>query len=329
MSKESVLQLLTQTDGYISGEGMSESLGVSRAAVWKSIRALREAGYEIEAKTNRGYRLRSAPDTPAKAAVLPLVTSDFCRELIYLDEVDSTNSYLKRMAADGAPHGTVCIADAQTGGRGRQGRGFVSTSGKGLFFSVLLRPDAALTRSITALTAFAAVAVCEAISATCSAEPRIKWVNDILAGDRKLVGILSEMSMEGETGQVDYVVIGAGVNVHYQAEDFPEEIQERATSLDMLTGTSVSRVRLAAAMIDSFAHMYESCRTDAHTYTARYQELSATVGREIRVIRSGDTRPATAIGMSSDCGLIVRYADGVEETLHYGEVSVRGKYGYV
>lgn len=329
MSKEAVLQLLTQTDDYISGQGMSESLGVSRAAIWKSIRVLREAGYEIEAKTNRGYRLLQAPDTPTTAAVLPLVTSDICRKLIYLDEVDSTNSYLKRMAADGAPHGTVCIAGAQTGGRGRQGRGFVSTAGQGLFFSILLRPDGFMTQSITALTAFAAVAVCEAVSAVCAVEPRIKWVNDILAGDRKLAGILSEMSMVGESGQVDYVVIGAGVNVHYQTEHFPEEIREKATSLDMLTGTSVSRVTLAAAMVDAFAKMYENCRTHADTYTARYQDLSATVGREIRVIRGERVRPATAIGISADCGLIVRYEDKTEETLHYGEVSVRGKYGYV
>ena len=329
MSKEAVLQLLTQADAYVSGEGMSEALGVSRAAVWKSIRALREAGYEIEAKTNRGYRLVSAPDTPTKAAVLPLVTSDICREMIYLDEVDSTNSHLKRIAADGAPHGTVCIAGTQTEGRGRQGRGFVSIAGKGLFFSILLRPDAAMTQSITTLTAFSAVAVCEAITATCPVAPCIKWVNDILVGDRKLVGILSEMSMVGESGQVDYVVIGAGVNVHYQAEDFPEEIREKAISLDMLTGASISRVRLAAAMVDAFANMYKNCHTHADRYVDRYRELSATVGREIRVIRGGVARTATATGITSDCGLIVRYEDETEETLHYGEVSVRGKHGYV
>ena len=166
MSKEAVLQLLTQADDYISGEGMSGALGVSRAAVWKSIQSLRAAGYVIEAKSNRGYRIIRVPDTPTAEAIRPLLTSgDFCPEIVYLDEVDSTNSYLKRQAASGAAHGTVCIAGTQTGGRGRMGRGFVSAAGKGLYFSLLLRPSEVMTSSITMLTAFSAVAVCEAIAA--------------------------------------------------------------------------------------------------------------------------------------------------------------------
>ena len=331
MSKESVLRLLTGADDYVSGERMSEVLGVSRAAVWKSIQSLRAAGYEIEAKTKRGYRLLDVPDTPLPGSVRPLLTSEnFCPEIVYLDEVDSTNSYLKRQAASGAAHGTVAIAETQSGGRGRQGRGFVSVSGKGLFFSVLLRPDAAVTQSITALTAFAAVAVCEAISAVApSVEPRVKWVNDILVGDKKLVGILSEMSMVGEMGQVDYVVIGVGINVHYKETDFPPELRDRATSLAMLTDKPVSRVKLAAAMIDAFARMYDVCRTEPETYVERYRALSATVGREILVIQGAQSRPAYAVGICSDCGLVVRYPDGTEEVLHYGETSIRGERGYV
>jgi len=329
MSKEAVLKLLAGAETYVSGEGMSERLGVSRAAVWKSIRALREAGYEIEAKTNRGYRLLGAPDTPLPEAIRPLLTSgDFCREIVYLDEVDSTNSYLKRQAASGAVHGTVAIAGAQTGGRGRLGRSFVSLPGKGLFFSLLLRPEGA-PQSITTLTAFAAVAVCEAIAAVASVEPRIKWVNDILVGDRKLVGILSEMSMVGEMGQVEYVVIGVGVNVHYQAEDFPEELRDKATSLALLMDEPVSRVRLAAAMIDAFARMYEACGTKGEDYVNRYRDLSATVGREILVLRGEESRPAFAEGISADCGLMVRYPDGAGETLYYGETSIRGVKGYI
>ena len=329
MSKEAVLGLLALADDYVSGEGMSARLGVSRAAVWKSIRALRALGYEIEARTNRGYRLLRGPDTPFAEAVWPLLTSDFCRKIVFLDEVDSTNSYLKREAASGAPHGTVAIANAQTGGRGRLGRGFVSTPGKGLFLSLLLRPDAILTKSITALTAFAAVATCEAIAAVAPVEPRIKWVNDILLGERKLVGILSEMSMVGEMGLVDYVVIGVGINVHYQAEDFPEELRSRATSLAIEMDRLVSRAQLAAALIDAFARMYEACRTGPQAYVDRYRGLSATAGREILVLRGEESRPAFARGISEDCGLIVRYPDGVEETLYYGETSIRGAKGYI
>jgi len=330
MSKESVLQLLIQTDDYISGEGMSEALGVSRAAVWKSIQALREGGHEIEAKTNRGYRLLALSDMALPSTVRPLLTrGDFCPEIIYLNEVDSTNTYLKREAASGALHGTVVVANAQTGGRGRMGRSFVSLPGKGLFFSLLLRPAPALTPSITGLTAFAAVAVCEAIATVAPVEPKVKWVNDILVGEGKLCGILTEMSMLGEVGQVDYVVIGAGINVHYQPEDFPEEVRDRATSLAMLTDQPVSRGLLAAALIDAFARMYDACLTNPETYRERYRALSATVGREILVIRGEESRPAYAAGISPDCGLMVRYPDGVEETLHYGEASIRGMNGYI
>ncbi|MCL2562892.1 MAG: biotin--[acetyl-CoA-carboxylase] ligase [Oscillospiraceae bacterium] len=327
MPKEAVLKLLMQAEDYISGERMSETLGVSRAAVWKSVESLRGKGYTIEAVRNRGYRLLDVPDVPLSERVWSLLASDgFCREIRYLDKVDSTNSYLKRQAASGALHGAVAVAEVQTGGRGRMGRGFVSSAGKGLFFSVLLRPEGVMAQSITALTAFAAVAVCEAIVAVCPVEPKIKWVNDILAGDRKLAGILSEMGMD-EMGRVDYVVIGAGINVHYSAEDFPAEIRERATSLAMLCENPVSRVQLAAAMIDSFARMYEACLTSPKDYVVRYRALSATVGREILVLRGEEQRPAYAAGLSDDCGLVVRYADGSEETLRYGEASIRGDDG--
>jgi len=255
------------------------------------------------------------------------MSGDFCSEIIYLDEIDSTNAYLKRIAASGAPHGTVVIAEGQTSGRGRMGRGFVSEAGKGLYLSLLLRPDAGLTRSITMLTAFAAVAVCEAIMAIAPLQPKIKWVNDILVDDRKLCGILSEMSIE--TAQVDYVVIGVGINVHYEAADFPEELRDKAISLDMLTDEPLSRAKLAAALIDAFARMVEVCSADAQRYIDRYRERSITVGREILVLRGEEQREAEAIGISSDCGLIVRYPDGAEETLHYGETSIRGVRGYI
>jgi len=335
MSKETLLQLLTGRADYVSGEEMSRVLGVSRAAVWKNIRTLREAGYEIDAKTNRGYRLVSRPDTLSAEAIWPLVVSGgFCSEILYLDEVDSTNSYLKRLAASGAEHGTVVIANSQTGGRGRMGRGFVSQPGKGVFFSVLLRPSTA-PPEIAALTAFSAVAVCEAISAIlCSAgiapvPPQIKWVNDIIMGDKKVCGILSEMSMEAETGRVDYIVIGAGVNVHYRAEDFPEEIRSKATSLAMLSDEPVSRAKLAAALIDAFARMVGQCFTRSEAYVARYRELCATVGRDILVLRGDERHPAHALGINDDCGLTVRYPDGREETLHYGETSILGEHGYI
>jgi len=329
MSKEAVLRLLTGTSDYLSGEAMSETLGVSRAAVWKGISALREQGYEIEARTKRGYRLLSSPDTPNASAVGAfLQTEGFCPEVIYLDEVDSTNSYLKQLAAQGAPHGTVVIADAQSGGRGRMGRSFVSEAGRGLFLSLLLRPEGEALQNVTTLTSFAAVCVCEAIEAVTGVEPSIKWVNDILVDDRKLCGILLEMSMVAELGQVDYVVVGIGINVHYQGLDFPAELRDRVTSLAMLTEKPVSRAKLAAELIDRLARMYDSL-ADPSDYVARYRGRSATVGREILVLRGEESCPAFAEGIAEDCGLQIRYPNGGREVLYYGETSIRGTDGYV
>ena len=331
MSREAVLRLLAREAGYLSGEKMSLALGISRAAVWKSISALREAGYEIEARTNRGYRLLSLPDTPYPEAIWPLLSdAGLVQEIIYLDQVDSTNSELKRMAASGAPHGTVVIAGEQTGGRGRLGRDFVSLAGKGLFFSLLLRPAAQeATQPVTRLTAFSAVAVCEAISKVAAVSPRIKWVNDVLVGDRKLCGILTEMAVVGEMGQVDYVVVGAGVNVHYRAADFPADVRSQATSLAMLSDAPHSLVKLAAELILAFSCMYKQCSVDPAPYVARYRELSATVGRDILVLRGDKSHPAHALEIDDDCGLVVCYPNGVEETLYYGETSIRGADGYV
>lgn len=332
--KEKILQILTQAQasgGYISGEEISQELGVSRAYIWKSISALRDLGYAIEAKTNLGYRLLALPKTASKEAVLPLLcpgAQAFCQEFIYLDEVDSTNSYLKRIAASGAAHGTVCIANAQTGGRGRLGRSFVSDPGKGLFLSILLRPEQNLPlQNLTLLTAFSAVAVCRGISRTVAVSPQIKWVNDILVEEKKLVGILSEMSMVGEMGQVDYIVIGAGVNVSYQLEDFPAEIRDKATSLDLLSKGHTSRAQLAANIIEEFAHMYETCITNGQEYVAEYRARSATIGQEILVVRGSSAQPAKAVDIDQNCALIVRYPDGKEEALQYGEVSIRRRDG--
>ena len=255
-------------------------------------------------------------------------TGGFCSEIIYLDEVDSTNTYLKQLANDGAPHGTVVIANAQTGGRGRMERGFVSEAGKGLFFSLLLRPTGDAVRNLTMLTSFVAVCVCEAIAAVTGIEAQIKWVNDILVEDRKLCGILLEMSAGCEPGTVDYVVVGVGINVGYQAADFPVDLRDRVTSLAMLTDQPLSRDRLAAALIDSLARMYASL-SDPAAYLAAYRARSATVGREVLVLRGGDSRPAFAERIGDDCGLIVRYPDGTRETLTYGETSIRGVDGYI
>lgn len=334
---QAVLQLLTQQDDYISGEQMSQTLELSRTAIWKGIESLRRAGYKIEARTRRGYRLSAMPDILQIDEIYAQMNrTDFCREIIYLDEIDSTNSYLKRRAAEGEnlQHGTVVIANSQHGGRGRQGRGFASPKGQGLFLSVFLRAPGTSAASVTGLTAFAAVAVCQAIEAVAAVQPQIKWVNDVLVKDKKICGILTEMSIVGEMGLVDYIVIGAGINVRQQPADFPAEFRSRATSLLQHCKEPPSRNHLAAALIEAFADMYDVYLATPAAYAKylqQYRERSATIGREILVIQADpeNARRAQALDIDDDCALVVRYPDGKTESLRYGEASIRGTDGYI
>lgn len=250
------------------------------------------------------------------------------KRIICLESVSSTNDYLKTLAAEGAIEGTVVVANHQTAGRGRMGRSFVSPPGKGIYLSVLLRPEYA-PNEIIGLTSMAAVAICEAIEAVSSIKTGIKWVNDIVAEEKKICGILTEMSLTGESGQVQYIVIGAGVNVLQSNEDFPDEVLRKATSLLMLGSENVSRPLLAAEIVNSLDCIYKSLPEPKEGFWEKYRSRSITIGRKVKVLRGGGEIDGFAEDIDSDGGLIVRYHDGKRETLGFGEVSVRGKDGYV
>ncbi|MCL2397690.1 MAG: biotin--[acetyl-CoA-carboxylase] ligase [Defluviitaleaceae bacterium] len=242
-----------------------------------------------------------------------------CSRLIVLDQVDSTNTHLKRLATEGAEHGTIVVVDSQTAGRGRADRSFHSPAGRGVYFSILFRPDVELA-GVTAITAFSAVAVCRAIEAACGIAPQIKWVNDLVIDDKKLCGILTESSVSN-SGR--YYIIGVGINVHHGPTDFPEELQGTATSLAMHTTCPIQRARLIAELIGAFSNMYQALLTNPAPYIACYKELSACIGRNIYVYQNNLRRAAHALGINDDCGLHVRYEDGTEEMLQYGETSIR------
>ena len=223
MLRDDVLLLLTEAEGYLSGEEMREKLGVSRAAVSQAVRALRADGYDIDAVTNRGYCLRARPDTLTAGDVLSYLPEARRATVRCFAQIDSTNSYLKAEAMRGAPDGLCAIADRQTAGRGRAGRPFRSDAGQGVYLSMLLRPACAATAAMT-VTAHVAVAVCRALEA-CGVQPGIKWTNDLVLGTKKLCGILTELTVEAETGTIDSIVAGIGVNVRQRPEDFPPELR--------------------------------------------------------------------------------------------------------
>lgn len=241
------------------------------------------------------------------------------------DTVDSTNTLARALAAEGVPSGTVIVSDEQTGGRGRLGRTFDSQKGKGLYFSLILRPNLPPDKLLH-ITPMAAVAACDAIEKVSGLRPGVKWINDLILREQKLAGILTESSVNFETGLVNYLVIGIGINCHHDRSDFPPELN--AISLRMAE-RDVSREHLAAELIWSLSKMAGELTSGKEAWMRRYASDCITVGRRVKIILNGEENPAYAIGIDPDGGLLVRYEDGSESCISYGEVSVRGINGYV
>lgn len=328
MSKERVYEMLRERPGsFASGQELSARLGISRAAVWKAVDSLRRDGYTIEARTGIGYRLTAAPDALVDREIRRLLPGGtLCSDLRCLEEIDSTNSYLKREALLGAAHGTVAVANHQTAGRGRRSRGFVSPPDKGVYLSMLLRPQLPPS-ALICTTGMAAVAVCNAVERTAGVRPGIKWTNDLVLGGKKLCGILTELSVEGETGMAESLIIGAGVNVSQDREDFGPEVAEIATSL-ALEGYRVSRSALAAAMIEELSHLSDALGGNTEKWVDAYRRDCVTLGKTVRLLWSEGQREAAALDVDNQFGLMVRFPDGSETVVRTGEVSVRGMYGY-
>lgn len=331
MLQDQVLQLLASHRGQtISGERMSQTLGVSRAAVWKSISALRATGYTISSAPRRGYRLEGSPDLLSPAAISAALPAHarVGREIVCLDSVDSTNSEVKRRADAGAGEGLAVLADQQTAGRGRKGRGFLSLPGKGLYCSVLLRPGCSFEQA-SDLTAWTAVAVCDAVQAVCGVRPGIKWTNDIILGGRKLCGILTEVDIEAESGTLRSVTVGIGVNVSQTEADFGPELSPVATSLLRELGAAPGRGELAAALLTALDSMAAAWPGQKERYLERYRADCVTTGKDVLLVRPGRRELAHALSVDEDFRLVVRFPSGKTETVDAGEVSVRGLCGYV
>ena len=246
--------------------------------------------------------------------------------LYWYDTVDSTNTLAKVMAKDGAPHGTVLVAGAQTGGRGRMGRSFQSPSG-GVYLSVILRP-ACTPDKLMHLTCATAVAGCRAVEKACSFSPDIKWTNDLVAGRKKLGGILTELALNGN-GLVDYAIVGIGINCCQKAEDFSPEIREIATSIQAVTDTACSVSKVTAALIEALWEMDKGLLTQKAAIMDAYRKKCITLGKEISVVCGDSISHGTALDLDEDGGLLVRFTDGSEKIVASGEVSVRGMYGYL
>lgn len=323
MVRDDVLRALEQHRGQlVSGGTLAKELGVSRTAVWKAIATLREMGFPIESAAGEGYRLAQSSDALSEAGiVMELETERLARELCVLSTVDSTNTYLKERAAT-LPDGYAVVADCQTAGRGRRGRSFLSPSGTGVYISLLLHPSLPLER-INMITVGAAVALSEAIAETAGFTPDIKWVNDILKNGKKLCGILTEASVEAETGQLSYAIVGVGVNVRTPETGLPDEIRDIAGCLEDFSPHPVRRNALAAAFFNHMESCYQlivSGNTEA--LIDRYRSFIHFLGKPITVIQNGERQPATAVAIDSSGHLVIEQ-DGKRSTMLAGEISIR------
>lgn len=243
----------------------------------------------------------------------------------YFDTIDSTNNFLKRQALLGAPHGTVAVADCQTGGKGRLGRSFQSPGGVGVYLSMLLRPQCP-PEELMHLTCAVGAAMCDALEQASGLRPGIKWTNDLVYGRKKAAGILTELGMSPEGL---YAVVGIGVNCCQGPQDFPQELRDRATSLTMETGRPIDRAQVAAAMMDALYRMDAGLLTQKEAMLRRYKQDCVTLGKEISLVRGEQVSHGLALDIGDNGDLIVRFSDGHVEAVSSGEVSVRGMYGYV
>lgn len=263
-----------------------------------------------------------------KDLILSNLPGDFPWQIHWFDTIDSTNDKAKAMAAGGAPHGTVIVAGQQTNGRGRLGRSFSSPEGKGVYLSVILRPDCQPDK-LMHLTCAAGVAMCDAVEAVCGMRPGLKWINDLIMNSRKLGGILTELSVDSANGKAKYAIIGIGINCSQTEKDFPDDIQKIAISLQDATNKRISREALAAAMIQTLHSMDNALLTQQKEILSAYKKDCVTLGKEILLHRDNCVYCATALDIDPNGGLIVKLGDGSTETICTGEVSVRGLCGYI
>ena len=321
--KKAVLQLLLEQQGkYISGEEMSNLLQVSRTAIWKHIRSLKEDGYQISSSSGKGYCLLERADILTPTEIKTGLETEFLgQNLFCYATLDSTNEAAKREALAGAPEGTVIVAEQQEQGKGRLERNWFSPSGLGLWFSVILRPEIKPAQAAQ-LTFVSAVAVCKALRAVTGLPIMIKWPNDLLCGEHKVCGILTELSAEIE--EINYLVVGIGINVNQQKQDFSPEIKDTAISLALATGRSWQRAELLRKILGEYEKQYQLYLTKGFRQTLFFwRELNTTLGKEVVVSTREGSFTGVAEEINEDGCLLVRKDSGEVEVLLAGDVSLR------
>lgn len=318
--KEEILAVLRSAAGRVSGEEISARLGVSRAAVWKYIKNLRDEGYRIEAATSQGYKFVRAPDLLLPSELRPFLPVNFPSKIYWDRSTGSTNDEAKKLAQAGASLGTLVVAETQSGGRGRRGRGWESPPG-GVWFSVILRPDVDVPL-VSRISVFSAVVAAEEITAESGLSTTIKWPNDILIDGKKVCGILIELAAELE--QVSYIIVGIGINANLRATQLSPDVRRTATTLLDASGKKINRQRLLAKIASRLVLELPDVFGDNYTdYLKRWRELSFILGRRVKIEAGGRVFTGKALDIQESGALIVALDSGEERVFESGDVSLR------
>ncbi len=321
VTETAVIKALKEKDGdYVSGEDLAAASSISRAAIWKHVKSLRQKGYHIEAAPRRGYRLLSSPDELLAEEILPLLaTTTFGRTIIYKDTVDSTNRYAKALAENGAEEGTVVIANEQRQGKGRLDRNWASPPG-GIWLSIILRP-AILPQEASRFTLLAAVAAARAIE-TVGLSPEIKWPNDILIGGKKVCGILLELSAQSD--RVDYLVIGLGINANNGIDTIPTDSRDHVITLATALGQEIDRRSLVAALLLELENWSKVLLAGGwQEIKGEWMKRCRMLGRRITLRTLYGEVEGEFIGVDQSGAIQLKLSGGDIKTFAAGDVSVK------
>lgn len=315
-----ILEELKKVESYISGEELGEKLGVSRAAIWKGIQKLKEQGYEIEAVSNKGYHIIQNQDLYNGIEIKEVCnTTKIAKEVYFYEQTDSTNNCIRKLAKEGKKEGVVAVAEIQTAGKGRRGKGWQSPKGTGIWMSMLLTPNITPPEA-PVLTLLAGLAVCRAIRQQTGLTAMIKWPNDILISNKKVCGILTELYAEMDS--VHFVITGIGINVN--TEVFPDELQKTATSLKIEKGESISRKNMIKAVIEEFEKIYLQYEKECSflPFREEYKKYCINIGKELQIL-SKQPFIAKGVDITEQGELLVQKQTGEKVVVFSGEVSIR------
>ena len=320
--EDKILNELKKAEDYISGEYLSETLNVSRTAIWKHIKNLKSKGYIIEGISNKGYKLISSPDLLTKSELSPMLkTSVMGRNIIHFDDIDSTNIKAKELAQKDIEDGSIIIAEKQTLGSGRFNRKWVSPKG-GLWFTLVLRPNIPPNEA-PKVTQIAAASVFKTLQ-DFNINATIKWPNDILINDKKLCGILAEMKCDMDS--VHYLVLGIGMNININESDFDEAVKPIATSLKIQYNKDFNRSEILSLFLNHFENLYNKFinSLDLSETISICRDHSNIFGRKAKLITYNNEEIVTCISLSNTGDLIVRDSSGNEKSVLAGEISFNG-----